>query len=276
MPIADCKLPTVSRMLITLTSDYGLTDHHLPALKGRLLQEEGDWKMVDFCHVLEPGNFFEAAFVLRNGYHAFPEGTVHLVAFAEISKNRKLLAAELDGHFFLLADNGLLPMINPQHKISKVIEIDLRQEDSLFPARDVLARCAGHLARGGNVDLLGRATQNFQSKQILRPTVSPDKATLLGAVVYIDNFGNLITNISKKKFKEVGKERDFEIQLPRNQRIRKLSESYFDRTAGTILALFNSQDLLEIAVASARGKFYNGANTLLGVEVQNPVSVVFR
>ncbi len=262
--------------IITLTSDYGVTDHYLAALKGTLLSESEDLKLVDISHSIEPGNLLEAAFILRNSYKHFPKGTVHLVAVSEIAPNRKLLAAEMDGHFFLLADNGLLPVINPEVRIKKVVEIDLRKEQTLFPARDVLARSAVFLANGGNVDVLGRTATDVAPRTNLRPRISNEESSIVGVVLYIDNFGNLISNISLKIFKEVGRDRPFTIMLPRNQRIRQMHNHYHELAHGSIMALFNSQDLLEIAVSGARGKVFNGANTLLGVEVQNPITIMFE
>jgi hypothetical protein len=262
--------------IITLTSDYGITDHYLPALKGALLLQDEDARLVDITHMVEPGNFFEASFILRNSYHHFPKGTVHLVAFNELVANGRLLAAELDEHYFLVADNGLLPMINPDKRIKKAIAIDLRQERSLFPARDILARAAIHLTKGGSLDILGRSVEDYEQKQIARPRILNDKSAIIGSIVYIDNFGNLVSNISQKLFKEVAGDRSFEIMLPRNQRIKKLSSSYSAAQAGSLLAFFNSQGLLEVALAESRGKVFNGANSMLGVEVQNTITITFQ
>jgi len=261
--------------IITLTSDYGLKDHYLAALKGALLQEVEDLRLVDISHLLEPGNLYDAAFILRNAYHAFPKSTVHLVAFNELSANQRVLAAEMDGHFFILSDCGLLGLINPEVKINRVVEVDLRTDSSLFPARDIMSRAATHLARGGKMQLLGRETSQYEQKTIMRPKVNAAENSIVGSVVYIDNFGNLITNISHKTFREVGRDRGFVIELPRSQRIMSLSENYNQNTEGKTLALFNSQNLLEVAVSGARGKDYNGANTLLGMEVRNPVTINF-
>ena len=175
-----------------------------------------------------------------------------------------------------MADNGLLPMINPDVRINKVIAIDLRQERSLFPARDILARAAIHLTKGGKVDILGRLIDDYEQKQIARPRILNDKSAIIGSVVYIDNFGNLVSNISQKTFKEVAADRPFEIMLPRNQRIKKLSTGYTPAQAGSLLAFFNSQGLLEVALAEGRGKVYNGANSMLGVEVQNTITITFQ
>ncbi len=262
--------------VITLTSDYGLTDHYLAVVKGRIISELPDIRLVDISHAIQPGNFLEASFILRNCYHAFPDGTVHLVAVQEITENRRLLAAELDGHFFLSADNGLLGLINPEVRINRVVEINLKQEETLFPARDVLVRAACHLARGGSLDVLGRQVKEFKESAQVRPRIPNEGSLILGSVLYVDNFGNLITNISRKTFHEVGQDRSFEIALPRRQVIRKLQDSYYPASKGSVIALFNSQNLLEIALSEASGKYYNGANTLLGVGVQNTVTVTFK
>lgn len=261
--------------LITLTSDYGHTDHYAASVKGALYSELPNLQICDISHQIEPGNLMEASFVLRNSYKSFPRGTVHLVLVKEMSKSQRWLVAELEGHFFVLADNGLVSMINPELKLSRIIEININQEESLFPGRDFLARVAAHLARGGKPDVLGRSVSDFEEKKMYRHIAPQDKNSLLGSVVYVDNFGNLITNISRKIFKEVGKERPFEIVLPRNQKLSKLNLSYDETTDGKIIALFNSQDLLEIALVNPRGKQFNGANTLLGLDVRDSVTIYF-
>ncbi len=262
--------------VITLTSDYGLTDHHLASVKGAILSESEDCHLIDISHQIQPGNFFEAAFILRNCYSDFPKGTVHLVAVQEISENNRLLVAEFDDHYFLAADNGIITLINPEVKINRVVEIDLKKEKTLFPAKDVLAKAANHIVRGGKMGLLGREIQDFKESKIMRPRFANERSVILGSVVYIDNFGNLITNITRKIFNEIGRDRSYEIVLPRRQTVKKIQESYYPSSKGSVIALFNSQGLLEIAVRGARGKRFNGANTLLGMDVQGTVTVNFK
>lgn len=262
--------------VITLTSDYGLTDHHLASVKGTLIGEMENCHLVDISHVIEPGNFFEAAFILRNCYHDFPKGTVHLIAVEELAENGRLLVAEIDEHYFIAADQGIITLINPEVKISKVIEINLRQELTLFPARDVMTKAALHILRGGSIDLLGRKIEDYKESTIMRPRLTNDGSVILGSVVYIDNYGNLISNISKKIFMEAARDREFEIVLPRRQTIKKIQENYYPSSLGSVIALFNSQNLLEIALSRSRGKDRNGANTLLGIEVQGTISVNFK
>lgn len=261
--------------LITLTSDYGLTDPYTASVKGALLTELPGVQLCDISHQIEPGNLMEASFILRNSYKGFPQATVHLVLVKEISKNQRWLAAEMEGHYFVVADNGLISMINPELRLNKVIEIKINQEQSLFPGRDFLAKVACHLARGGRAEMLGRQVSDYDEKKMYRHTADQEKNSLLGSVVYVDNFGNLITNISRKIFREVGKERSFEIVLPRNQKLTQLNKVYEEVADGKIIALFNSQDLLEIALVNPRGKNFNGANTMLGLNVRDSVTIYF-
>lgn len=261
--------------IVTLTSDYGFTDHYSASVKGALLRESDDIQIVDITHNIKPSDFFETAFILRNSYDSFPKKTIHLIAVQEITETGKLLAAEIDNHYFLCGDNGLVTLINPEIKITKVIQIDFRNEDSLFPARDVFARSAAHLARGGSIDILGRECKDYKQSTIVRPRITNEGSVILGSVVYVDNFGSLITNISKKTFKETGKERSFEILLPRGNRLAKVQESYYPSSLGSLVALFNSQGLLEIAMGGAMGKDHNGASTLLGLDVRDTVTINF-
>lgn len=262
--------------IITLTSDYGLTDHHVASVKGTLIKEMEDCHIVDISHLIQPGNFFEAGFILRNCYQDFPKGTVHLIAVQELVENDRLLVAEIDEHYFIAADQGMITLINPEVKISKVVEINLRQEKTLFPARDIMSKAALHIIRGGSMDLLGRRIEDYKESTIMRPRITNDGSVILGSVVYIDNYGNLISNISKKIFLEAAKDRDPEILLPRRRIIKKIQDNYFPSSPGSVIALFNSQNLLEIALSRPRGKEFNGANTLLGIEVQGTISVSFK
>lgn len=262
--------------IITLTSDYGLTDPYLPALKGAVLGQLPEVTLVDITHQIQPGNYFEVAFVLRNCYYEFPEKTVHLIAFEELVEPRRYLAAVLDGHFFVAPDNGILSMVNPEKKFEGIVEINLRHENTSFPAKDLMTRAACHLARGGSIDVLGRKISEIKESTYLRPRITENPSAIIGAVVYIDNFGNLITNISHKTFKEVGKERAFEVIIPRNKPIRKLARDYNGSGAGSILAHFNSQGLLEISAQKAMSKEFNGANTLLGLGVRDVIKVEFE
>lgn len=263
--------------IVTLTSDYGLKDHYQAALKGALLSFEEQLTLVDISHQIAPSNVMEAAFVLRQSYMHFPKGTVHLIAVQEVVPSETLVAMQMDGHFFLCADNGILSLINPEVRVQKMIAIDFREDlpTKLFPSRDVLAKAAVHLAKGGAIGLLGRELKEIKENSVIRPRLANDGSMILGNVLYVDNFGNLITNISQKFFQESSKERSFEIALPRRHKVYRIVPSYHDEKAGSVVALFNAQGLLEIAITGAGNKGFNGAHTLLGVGVMDTITINF-
>lgn len=261
--------------IITLTSDYGTLDPYLAVVKATLLSENKEINIVDISHDVEPGNIIQAAFVLNNSYSAFPKGSVHLVSVSELTESNRFLAIELEGHFFLGSDNGLLSLLQMEKKFSKQVEIDLRLEPSLFPSRDLLSKAAAHLSRGGSIDMLGRPASKIKESIDLKASVDNEKSSITGSVVYIDNYGNLITNISKKLFVEHHKERNFQIKLARNREITKIQESYYPSQASSVLAIFNSLGLLEIAVFGSRGRRLNSAHALLGMNERDPIIISF-
>jgi S-adenosylmethionine hydrolase len=263
--------------IITLTSDFGLKDFYAAALKGRIYDIDEALKVVDISHQVTVANHIEAAFIMRYAYTAFPKGTVHLIAVQEVINEARMVAIEMDGHYFLCADNGILSLINPELKINKMVSVDFREDLSsvLFPSRDILCKAAVHLAKGGAIGLLGPALQEIKQSQPFRPRLLDDKSKILGRVVYVDNFGNLITNITRTFFEECRRDRTFEIVLPRRNKLYKLVNGYDEVDEGVVLALFNAQDLLEIAINGTGSAEFNGANTLLGVEVMNDITISF-
>lgn len=266
--------------IITITSDYGTRDPYGAALKGRLYRDFPEALICDITPDIEPGDHLQAGFILRYSYREFPEGTVHLVAVGEWDQHsrHRWLVAELGGHYLVLPDHGLLSLIQPQQHPTAVYELTWRpeEEETRFPARDLLAPAAAHLARGGKPNVLGRPVQDWQVLTGLKPQVSQSPPLILGSVAYIDSYGNLLTTISRELFERQRHGRAFTIELPRQQRITKLHQHYGEVSEGKVLALFNSMGLLEIAVKDPQSKKYSGAHSLLGLEVRDSVRVVFR
>ncbi len=263
--------------IVTLTSDYGSKDPYLSSLKGTLLGHNADLQLVDITHEITPFNTMETAFILHQAYRHFPKGTVHLISVQEVNPGETLVALSMDDHFFLCADNGILSLVNPDVRMNQMVAIDFREEQrtKLFPSRDVLAKAAAHLAKGGAIGLLGRSLKEIKESTVIRPRLTNEGSMILGNVLYVDNFGNLITNISKKFFTENRKERPFEIALPRRHKVHKIRQYYHEEAQGGVVAIFNAQGFLEIAINGAGNKAFNGANTLLGVGVMDPITINF-
>ncbi len=263
--------------LITLTTDYGPAAPHSGLLKGQLYQSvPAETRLCDLSHAIEPGYLHQAAFLLRHSFPAFPPGSIHLVAVNECCASERWLAAQWEGHYFLLPDNGLLPMLSEQAALPAVHRIDPPAAPGLFPARTVLAPAAVHLARGGKLSLLGPAESDYRQGALLRPSADPQQGFIKGSVMDIDHYGNLITNIPRSLFQRMGHERPFAIELPRRQTLHRLHQQYHEASEGSILALFNSLDLLEIALKDPHSRRYNGAHSMLGIAIGDTLRLVFQ
>ncbi|MDR9442961.1 MAG: SAM-dependent chlorinase/fluorinase [Schleiferiaceae bacterium] len=263
--------------LITLTTDYGPVAPHSAALKGYLYQSvPASVRLCELSHAIEPGYLHQAAFLLRHSFRAFPPGSIHLVAVNECCESQRWLAGQWEGHYFLLPDNGLLTMLSDQDAPSAVHRIDPAEAPGLFPARQVLAPAAAHLAQGGQLSLLGPAVQDYRQRALLRPTADQQQGHIKGSVMDIDHYGNLITNIPRALFQRMGHERPFALELPRRQTLHRLRQQYHEASEGQTIALFNSLDLLEIAIKDPHSRQYNGANSMLGIEVGDTLRLVFQ
>jgi hypothetical protein len=264
--------------IITLTTDYGEKDYFASALKGAVLSQLPDTNIIDISHNVSPFNITEGAYILKNAYHHYPKGTIHIIGIdAEKGKDKLHIAAEIDGHFFIGADDGIFSLMFPEIKPDKVVALTIDQEsDSLtFPGKDVFVKAACHIARGGMLGVIGRQLSTFKPATDFNPIVSTDGNSISGSVIYIDNFGNVVTNITKKLFRDIGKTRDFEIKLPRVYTINKIHKDYSSVPESEMLALFNSGGYLEIAVSRADSQTKSGASRLLGISFRDTIKVVF-
>jgi len=264
--------------IITLTSDYGNKDYFTAAIKGAILSESPQAQIVDISHRVSPFNIQEAAYILKNAYHHFPEGTIHMIGIdAEATKTKQHVACKVDGHYFIGADTGMFSLMFPYFKAEQIIALNIAQEsDSIpFPMKDVFVKAACHLNRGGTLGVIGRQINELREVKDFQPTLSADRKVLNGQVIYIDHYGNVISNITEKLFRESVAGKTFEIKLPRRNNIKSLHKSYSQVTEGEMLALFNSAGHLEIAINKGDANVANGASGLLGIKVKDRISIEF-
>lgn len=272
--------------LITLTTDFGTKDHFVGAVKGAIYTELSDAKIVDITHEISPFSITETAYILKNSYKSFPNGTIHIVGVdSELSEDNKHIALELDGHFFVCPDNGLISMIALEINPTKIVEINIHDRiESSFPVLDVFVQVACFIARGGNLTVIGKEINEFKKLVEIQPKINQTRDQIIGGVIYIDNYGNVITNISKKMFVEIGKGRNFKVTATRYT-FTKIFSKYNDiigtntkdtrQFDGNKLAIFNSAGYLEIAIYRSNLKSVGGASTLLGLEYRDPIIVEF-
>jgi len=247
--------------IITITTDFGLKDPYLGAMKGAALSINQRARLVDISHMVAPGNILEGAFILLESCCFFPEGTVHLaVVDPGVGGERKPVLVETDRYVFVGPDNGLLSLAAARDNIKRVVHLTerpfFREEiSSTFHGRDIFAPVAAHLSLGTNPGAFGLELDSIESVRAPQP-VEKDGA-VAGEVIYVDTFGNLITNIRARALS--GLKGGVEVSVDGNAACG-LALSYSSAKAGEPLAVIGSAGYLEIAVnmGSAADHFSSG------------------
>ncbi len=254
--------------VITLTTDWNNNDFYLGAVKGSIYNHCENVTVVDITHHIKPFNIYQAAFVLKNTFRFYPKGTVHILGVkTEAYKDQKFLAAELDGQYFLGTDNGIFSLLFKDDDKVKFVSLDY--EKSSFPVLDVFSAVACKLIQGEKFSSLGTEVNEVERRVPLRATI--DDSSISGSVVYIDSFQNAITNVSHDLFTRIGNGRPFKIYVQSNHYvISKINKTYQETSVGELLAIFNSLNLLEIAI--------NGGNAaeLLNLDTNSTIRIKFQ
>ena len=238
--------------ILTLTTDFGHDGPYVASIKGIVLGLAPHTRLVDVTHAVAPQNILEAAFVLSGLIDVFPPGTVHLaVVDPGVGTDRRLVAVDLEGQWFVLPDNGLISGALQGRSPGQIRELTnpaLRRStvSCTFHGRDILAPAAAHLLRGGDPEELGpiRADliliPHFQSRS--------ECGGFLGEVIFRDAFGNLITNIRSDRL-EPAPPASWTVEI-HERRIRGLQQTYADRPPGSLVALVGSSGWVEVAVVN--------------------------
>ena len=273
--------------IITLTTDFGHKDHFVGAIKGTIYHELSDAKIVDISHSISPFNIQECAYILKNSYKAFPQGTIHIVGVdSEPTVENKHIAVYVDGHYFISANNGVISLITTEIKPDKIVEIDIPNPvHGSFPVLDVFVQVACHIARGGKLEVVGKSFKDLKLLKEFSPRVTNDGNSIVGSVIYIDNYGNVISNIQKSLFEAYRNGRNFEI-LARNKKINTIYNKYSEiidfsqdknkrKGPGDLLALFNSAGFIELAIYKSDLNTVGSASTLLGLDYRDTITINF-
>ena len=273
--------------IITLTTDFGTKDHFVGAIKGTIYSELPDARIVDISHHVSPFNITETAYILKNAYKSFPEGSIHIVGVdSELSFENNHIALLLDNHYFICPDNGIISLLASEINPEKIVEINIHDRiETSFPVLDVFVKVACHIARGGTLEVIGKIVPDYTKMIELQPKISNDANTINGNVIYIDNYGNVICNISNKLFQDIGKGRNFEI-IANKYTFDKIYNKYSEivdftlpkeqrQKDGSKLALFNSANYLEIAMYRSNLDTVGSASSLLGLNYRDIITIKF-
>ncbi len=238
------------RRIVTLTTDFGIKDHYVGAMKGVMLTINPDILIVDITHQIPPQDIFSGAFTLRNFYRYFPEGTIHVAVIDPgVGTRRKPIALEVGGYIFIGPDNGVFTFVCRESKSIRAFEISnpkyvLPNVSHTFHGRDIFAPAAAHISLGTSLEGLGERVKKPVMISVKEPEIRSGE--IIGEFIYTDSFGNLISNIPAKLIKTrsriyVGK-----------RVINGISKSYADGRKGELIAIIGSSGLLEISVNQGR------------------------
>lgn len=254
--------------IITLLTDSGDSDHYVAAIKAKILSINPGVKLVDITHKVLPCDLAHAAFVLRSVFRDFPKGTTHLVGVhATANREEASIAVQLEDHFFVGADNGLFGLLTekPHQHLVQLNSIAVKK--TTFPEKDILAPAAAKLASGVNITTLGKPMTVF--RKMIDRQMKATKKQIMGHVIRVDNFGNLITNITKEAFDILSHEKIYTIQFG-GEKFRRIHTQYNQAEEGECFLVFNSLGLLEIGI------YKGNATELLGLDYDSVVNITFE
>lgn len=257
--------------VITLLTDFGTKDPYLASMKGVILNINPHCTLVDITHEVRPHDIQEGAFILANTYSYFPKRTIHLsVVDPEVGGTRKPILLVTQNYFFIGPDNGLFTFVAQREKIKQVVVLTkqkyfLPKVSMTFHGRDIFAPVAAHLSLGIEPDAFGYRINSIEEIGFQSPIIKGGK--LLGEIVHIDTFGNLVSNVDKEKLFRFIKDRPFVIRVG-GKIIRDLKKGYWEGKKGGLIALLGSSGLLEISVREG------SAQKMLKAKRGDPITVI--
>ena len=273
--------------IITLTTDYGNKDYSVSSLKAKLISNIDNIRIVDISHDISPFNLSEAGYVLEGAFRDFPKGTIHILSVdSELTPENRHIAIMYEGSFFIGADNGVFSLIFRDKKPDQIVEINIHSNyNNNISADELFVKVASHIKRSGPLNVVGTEIENIKEITNLRPVINKEINQILGSVIYIDNYGNVVTNITEKLFKEISKTRPFVINA-RNVKFSKIYKNYSDaidfslekkdrEEDGKKIAIFNNLGYLQLCIYRSNPQTVGSASTLFGLNYRDAVSVQF-
>lgn len=253
--------------IVTFTSDFGAQDYYVAVIKGAILRQQSEIQFVDITHNVKNYDIVQAAFLFKNAWHHFPDGTIHLLSINDFEQAQQgFLVIRHAGHYFVGPDNGLFWLVFEKMP-DEVYELPVA-DDSNFPLKALFANAVAHITSQVPLNKIGNRLHNIVQRIALQPVTS--KSHIRGSVVHIDNYENVIVNISRELFDKIGKNRAFSLYFKRHDPITQLSKNYYDVPVGEILCRFNAADCIEIAINMGK------ASSLLGLNVEDVVQIDFQ
>ena len=259
----------MTRSIITLTTDFGLSDHFVGTMKGVILGIHPAAQLIDISHGVQPYDIADGAFTIAQAYRYFPKKTIHVVVVDPgVGSTRRPLLAEMAGQYFIAPDNGVLSMIFPREK-PKVRHITaekyfLHPVSRTFHGRDVFSPAAAHLAAGVTPAQFGKRIEDYLRASFHQPAHT-GQHTWTGTILKADHFGNLATNFHIDQFPAI-RTHAFSLQACRRA-ITRLALTFSECAPGELFVIVGSSGYLEVAASEG------SAAKLLGCGAGSPVEL---
>lgn len=273
--------------IITLTTDYGLRDYSVAAVKGALYRECPTATIVDISHQISPFDIFQTAYILKNAYIHFPKGSIHVIGVDdERTSQKKHLIMHYNGHYFIGADSGIFNLITDNKENMELYEFKHQYPSELFPTLFVFPSIVQQIYNNVPLAKIGTKTEQYIRATYLKPEVNADNTYIYGAIMYIDHYGNAVSNITQELFEEVRQGRSFEVIFKMypfdkiykyySEIVRKYSIEERSEKDGESMLLFNELGYLQISIYRSNCDTVGGAASLLGIYLHDRVSIQFK
>ena len=238
---------------ITLITDFGLQDEYVGVMKGVMAGINPLANVIDISNTIAAQDTFQAACILNNSYNYFPKGTIHVVVVDPgVGSDRKIICLKTENYLFLAPDNGVLSFVIAKEGSESIREVTngklfLPKLSNTFHGRDIFAPIAAHLSNGVSHKELGEKVDKTNEISLPKPILSPD-GKLTAEIVYVDSFGNLITNVNKEVVDRMKVETESVSITMGRKMINGICSAYTDVGDNEALAIFGSSGYLEISV----------------------------
>ncbi|WP_447642105.1 MULTISPECIES: SAM hydrolase/SAM-dependent halogenase family protein [Chitinophagaceae] len=234
--------------ILTLSTDIGLNDYVVGAIKGQLVAAVRELNIVDITHYLSSSNYPQSSYICGNAIKYYPKGTIHVIILNLFENSpERLLIAKYKDQIIACPDNGILTMITnevPKEMVS--VQVDTSKSLTTLHFTQTLAQTVALLHQGKDLHEIGQPIENIVEKYSLRATIGAD--WIEGQIIFIDHYENVVVNITKEEFEEHRANRNFQIVFTRSEIINQISENYASVNVGEKFAWFNSAGFLEIAI----------------------------
>jgi len=258
---------------IALLTDFGTKDNYVGVMKGVILNINPKVNLVDITHEISPQNVWEAGFLLYKSFKFFPKNTIFLVVVDPgVGSKRKALAIKTKNYYFVGPDNGVLSLAVKEDGLRKAVSLEnkkyfLREVSSTFWGRDVFSPVSAYLSKGISIDKLGRVCNKIKELKIPSPQIKG--SILSGRVIYIDRFGNLITNINLKDFKDFTKNKEFIFKI-KSKNITKFYPYYQKAKSDELFLCEGSFGYLEVSLKN------KSASSFLKAKIKDKVKLLLK